>query len=100
LRILGWSENRRFCGSFLQPSRAKYFREELINSLFILQEGHAAFDTMRGSWAGAMGQCQFMPSSFRNFAVDFDGDGKAGEAFGFASEATIMDLWGGRSRYN
>ncbi|GAQ79786.1 lytic murein transglycosylase [Klebsormidium nitens] len=60
-----------------QPSRAKYFREELINSLFILQDGHASYDTLRGSWAGAMGQCQFMPSSFRNFAVDFDGDGKA-----------------------
>jgi membrane-bound lytic murein transglycosylase B len=56
--------------------RAVYFRGELLNALRILDEGHISPDAMKGSWAGAMGQCQFMPSSFLRFAVDFDGDGK------------------------
>ncbi|MGI9450471.1 MAG: lytic murein transglycosylase [Geminicoccaceae bacterium] len=56
--------------------RAKFFRSELIAALRILDQGHISPADMRGSWAGAMGQCQFMPSSFLRFAVDFDGDGK------------------------
>lgn len=56
--------------------RAKFFRRELIAALQILDGGHISPENMRGSWAGAMGQCQFMPSSFLRFAVDFDGDGK------------------------
>lgn len=56
--------------------RAEFFTKELISALQILDEGHISVDKMRGSWAGAMGQCQFMPSSFRRFAIDFDGDGK------------------------
>lgn len=56
--------------------RAPYFRNELLVSLRILQEGHIAREAMRGSWAGAMGQPQFMPSSFFDYAVDFSGDGK------------------------
>lgn len=55
--------------------RSAYFRKELHNALRILNEGHIAPDAMVGSWAGAMGQPQFMPSSFLNFAVDGDGDG-------------------------
>lgn len=56
--------------------RSDYFRGELLKSLTILEEGHIAPADMMGSWAGAMGQSQFMPSSFLNFAVDFDGDGR------------------------
>jgi len=58
------------------PRRATYFRRELITALKIIDEGHIDFQAMQGSWAGAMGQSQFMPSSFLNFAQDFDGDGK------------------------
>lgn len=57
--------------------RSSYFRRELLDALHILDEGHIPLQRMRGSWAGAMGQCQFMPSVFRRFAVDADGDGRA-----------------------
>jgi membrane-bound lytic murein transglycosylase B len=56
--------------------RDPYFRGELLIALRILQEGHIARERMRGSWAGAMGQPQFMPSSFYTYAVDFTGDGR------------------------
>lgn len=55
--------------------RAEFFRTELLKALQIIDEGHISAADMKGSWAGAMGQCQFMPSSFLNFAVDGDGDG-------------------------
>ena len=58
------------------PRRAQYFRNELMSALRILQDGHIDYANMKGSWAGAMGQSQFMPSSFLNYAVDFDGDGR------------------------
>lgn len=56
--------------------RATYFRPELIAALRIIDQGNIQPDAMLGSWAGAMGQCQFMPTTFLNFAVDFDNDGK------------------------
>jgi membrane-bound lytic murein transglycosylase B len=56
--------------------RASYFRGELISALRILDAGHVTPERMRGSWAGAMGQPQFMPSNFERLAVDFDGDGR------------------------
>jgi membrane-bound lytic murein transglycosylase B len=56
--------------------RADFFRAELINALKILDQGHISPANMKGSWAGAMGQNQFMPSSFLRFAADGDGDGK------------------------
>jgi len=56
--------------------RHPYFRNELITALLVLQQGHIARDAMVGSWAGAMGQPQFMPSSFMEHAVDFSGDGR------------------------
>jgi len=59
-----------------EGSRPAMFRAELIDALHILDQGDVAVDRMTGSWAGAMGQCQFMPSSFRRYAVDFDGDGR------------------------
>lgn len=55
--------------------RSKYFRGELLKALQIVEEGHIDPAEMKGSWAGAMGQSQFMPSSFLNFAHDYDGDG-------------------------
>ena len=56
--------------------RGDYFRRELIAALAILQAGHIDPAHMMGSWAGAMGQTQFMPTSFKSYAVDFDGDGR------------------------
>lgn len=61
--------------------RSKYFSKELINALKIIDQGHISYDQMVGSWAGAMGQTQFMPSSFLNFAQDYDNDGR-------------KDIWG------
>jgi lytic murein transglycosylase len=55
--------------------RPEYFTGELLTAMQILQEGHIARDKMQGSWAGAMGQPQFMPSSFMRYAVDVTGDG-------------------------
>lgn len=56
--------------------REEFCREELLHALTILQEGHIVRNKMTGSWAGAMGQPQFIPSSFVRWAVDFSGDGK------------------------
>ena len=74
--------------------RSVYFRKELLNALQILEEGHIAPSKMKGSWAGAMGQSQFMPSSFLSYAVDWDGDGKrdiwATNADVFASTAYYL----------
>jgi membrane-bound lytic murein transglycosylase B len=56
--------------------RSSYFRGELLSALRILDQGHIRVDNMTGSWAGAMGQCQFMPSTFLGYAVDYDGDGR------------------------
>jgi peptidoglycan lytic transglycosylase B len=56
--------------------RAEFFRRELFNALDILNRGDIELSRMRGSWAGAMGQLQFMPSSYLEYAVDFDGDGR------------------------
>lgn len=61
--------------------RGNYFRRELMQALRILDDGHISLPRMRGSWGGAMGQCQFMPSTFLQHAVDADGDGR-------------IDLWG------
>ena len=56
--------------------RRRYFTKELFNSFRIIKEGHIDIDNFKGSWAGAMGQNQFMPSSFLNYAQDFNNDGK------------------------
>lgn len=61
--------------------RSAYFRGELHHALKIIDEGHVTADNMKGSWAGAMGQSQFMPSSFNTYAQDYDGDGR-------------QDIWG------
>ncbi len=56
--------------------RADLFRQQLIDALLILETGDISPADMRGSWAGAMGQTQFMPAAFRQHAVDGDGDGR------------------------
>jgi lytic murein transglycosylase len=56
--------------------RAQYFRGELLAALRILDTGDISVERMKGSWAGAMGQTQFMPSVFLKHAVDEDGDGR------------------------
>lgn len=55
--------------------RAQFFEDELVRALKILAGGHSGTDKLTGSWAGAMGQSQFMPSSYMKYAVDGDGDG-------------------------
>jgi len=60
-----------------QGRRPAFFRQELFHALRIIDQGHISRGKMTGSWAGAMGQVQFMPSSFQTFAVDYDGDGRA-----------------------
>jgi membrane-bound lytic murein transglycosylase B len=56
--------------------RQDYFREEFLSALEILQRGDVPAERLVGSWAGAFGPTQFMPSSFKRYAVDFDGDGR------------------------
>jgi len=61
--------------------RTHYYRKELIEALKILDAGHVTLAEMKGSWAGAMGPFQFMPSSYTHYGVDGDGDGR-------------VDIWG------
>ena len=64
--------------------RAIFFRQQLIAALRIVSQGHIGLHQIKGSWAGAMGQCQFIPTSFLAYAVDGDGDGRA-------------DIWGNKT---
>ncbi len=81
--------------------RSAYFRKELHNALRILDEGHITPKAMVGSWAGAMGQSQFMPSSFLAHAMDYDGDGRRDiwttRADVFASAANYLAKSGWRA---
>jgi membrane-bound lytic murein transglycosylase B len=74
--------------------RAKFFREQLIAALKIVSQGHIGLHAMKGSWAGAMGQCQFIPTSFLAYAADGDGDGRydiwTSKADVFASTANYL----------
>jgi membrane-bound lytic murein transglycosylase B len=79
--------------------RAALFQDELLQALNILAGGHVARSAMIGSWAGAMGHMQFMPSSWRAFAVDADGDGRCDiwgpdPADALASAANYLRHWG------
>ena len=56
--------------------REEFFRRELLDALLIVDRGDIELESLKGSWAGAMGQPQFMPSSYLRFAQDFDGDGR------------------------
>ena len=79
--------------------REAFFRDELIKALKIVDEDHIKLEDMRGSWAGAMGQIQFMPSSFFKFAVDHDGDGRrdiwgtTGDVFASAANYLSQSGW-------
>lgn len=79
--------------------REAFFREELLKALKIIDQGHIDLDRMKGSWAGAMGQCQFMPSSFLRFAVDHNKDGKIdiwhtkGDVFASAANYLAQSGW-------
>jgi membrane-bound lytic murein transglycosylase B len=81
--------------------RSAYFRAELLDALRILEQGHITPAAMMGSWAGAMGQSQFMPSSFVRFAIDFDGDGRRdiwttkADVFGSAANYLAKSGWRG-----
>jgi lytic murein transglycosylase len=57
--------------------RQPFFRGEFLTTLQILEQGHVDADSLVGSWAGAFGHTQFMPSTFMRIAIDFDGDGRA-----------------------
>ncbi|MBI3490950.1 MAG: lytic murein transglycosylase [Acidobacteria bacterium] len=87
LATLGWD-----------PRRPTFFRGELFNALEILSRGDIDVAHMKGSWAGAMGQTQFMPSSYLQFAQDFDGDGRRDiwdtPADVFASIANFLKVHG------
>ena len=56
--------------------RSKFFRAQLLAALKILDQGHISPEKMKGSWAGAMGHFQFIPTTFAAYAQDYDGDGK------------------------
>lgn len=81
--------------------RGAYFERELVAALRILQEGDVTPALMQGSWAGAMGHTQFMPTSYLALAVDFNGDGKRDiwsddPADALASTAAFLARWGWR----
>ena len=73
--------------------RSAFFRAQLIDALRILEQGHIAPDKMLGSWAGAMGHMQFMPSTFKRYAVDHDGDGRRN------IWANLPDVFGSAANY-
>lgn len=81
--------------------RESFFKKQLWASLQILDEGHIEKDKFVGSWAGAMGQCQFIPTSFLAYAADGDGDGRkdiwTNKADVFASVANYLkrEGWNG-----
>ena len=81
--------------------RRALFRSELFDALTILDRKHITLEDLKGSWAGAMGQPQFMPSSYLQYAVDFDGDGRAdiwtSRADVFASIANYLKEHGWKS---
>jgi membrane-bound lytic murein transglycosylase B len=79
--------------------RGDFFRSQLFNALTILDEGHISNADMRGSWAGAMGQVQFMPSTFAQYAIDANGDGRKNiwqdlpDAFSSAANFLVSSGW-------
>ena len=81
--------------------RSAFFRSQLFNALKIIDQGHITAREMQGSWAGALGQVQFMPSSFLAYAVDFDGDGRKnlwkslGDVFASAANYLAKSGWRG-----
>jgi lytic murein transglycosylase len=66
--------------------RASFFRGELVAALKLVDAGEITLDKLKGSWAGAFGQTQFIPTTYRRLAVDFDGDGRR-DLVGSAADA-------------
>lgn len=62
-------------------TKAKYARGQIVSALKVLERGDVSFEAMNGSWAGAMGHTQFIPTTYTAYAVDYDGDGR-------------RDIWG------
>lgn len=62
--------------AYAAPRRQRFWQKELVTALGIVQAGHVRHDDMEGSWAGAMGHTQFMPSSWKAYAADYNGDGR------------------------
>ena len=62
--------------AYAAPRRKSFWQKELVTALGIVQAGHVRFQDMEGSWAGAMGHTQFMPSSWKAYAADYNGDGR------------------------
>src|SRR5262245_1527926 len=87
------------------PRRATFFRGELFDALEILNRGDIDLEHMRGSWAGAMGQVQFMPSSYLKYAEDYDGDGRrdiwssSGDVFASIANYLKGHGWQGESTW-
>ncbi len=83
------------------PRRSEFFTSEFIEALKIVQGGHIKLTAMEGSWAGAMGHTQFMPSTFNAYAVDYDGNGRIdlwnSLADAFASSAHYLRSMGWNS---
>jgi membrane-bound lytic murein transglycosylase B len=81
-----------------EPRRAAFFRGQLFDALTIVNNGYIDAASMTGSWAGAMGQPQFMPSSYLQYAQDYDGDGRRdiwkSSADALASIANYLKAWG------
>ena len=80
LAALAWGE----------PRRRKYWEQELINALRIIERGWSTPAEMRGSWAGAMGHTQWMPEVWLNVGLDYDGDGRV-SPFGKPDDALGVD---------
>lgn len=80
--------------------RSRFWRREFIAALRIIEQGDVAMERMTGSWAGAMGHTQFMPTTYHDRAVDFDGDGRRdiwdSVADGLASTANYLKTFGWR----
>lgn len=62
--------------AYADPRRARFGRQQLIAALEIVQRGDISVEGLTGSWAGAMGHTQFIPTTYNGYAVDFDGDGR------------------------
>jgi membrane-bound lytic murein transglycosylase B len=87
------------------PRRAEFFRSQILTALRIIDDGHISAQSMSGSWAGAMGQLQFMPSIFSQYAVDGDGDGRIDiwnslpDVFNSAANFLSESGWKGHERW-
>lgn len=85
--------------------RAEFFKNELLDAMRIIDQGHITREGMTGSWAGALGQVQFMPSSFKRLAVDGNNDGKKDiwndldDAFASAANYLVKNGWNAGERW-